>query len=461
MQKILIIEDISSLRDVLKSVLETEGFHVETAPTGEVAHAYLQSRHFDCVLSDFRLPGQSGIEVLKELRALDTKVPFVLMTAYGSIEIAVEAMKYGATDFITKPFEPENLCSLLRQVIEHHRIIDREGAGMRRPRRFLSQSPKVHAVLNQARKVACVDSTALILGESGTGKELLARFVHEHSPRADKPFVAINCAAMPESLLESEFFGHEAGAFTGATQARQGLFEYASEGTIFLDEVGDMPLNLQVKLLRALQEREIKRVGGNKSIAVNPRIIAATNKDIEQALAQGELREDFYYRLAVITLTLPPLKERKEDIELLANSFVDYFSVSTNRHFTLSEGALAVVKSHSWPGNARELENIIERATILSEGEIRPEHLGLGPAPLDLQALGDATLSLTEVAQRAARKAEIELITRTLGKTGWNKSKASEILGVSYKTLLNKVRDYALERPSCDTTNQASVPSAE
>jgi DNA-binding NtrC family response regulator len=444
MTKVLVVEDADSLREVLCSVLESEGFEVVACASGEEALPVLKTRSFDCILSDYKLPTLSGIDLLREARKLYPAVPFVIMTAYGSIQLAVEAMKQGATDFISKPFEPQSLCDLLTQVIKHRRIIDRSaGIRSRRERRFLTQDKAVERMLAQAKKVAAVDTSALILGESGTGKELLARYIHEHSPRRDQPFVAINCAATPETLLESEFFGHEAGAFTGATQTRPGLFEIASNGTIFLDEVGDMPLALQVKLLRALQEREIKRVGGTKTIKINPRILAATNKNVEQAMQNGSLREDFYYRLAVITFTIPSLRERKDDIALLADNYLEYFGKASGRTPKLSDAAKKVVLNYPWPGNARELENVIERASVLAEEEIKPEHLGIS-LPLDFASISEARETLTQVAQRAAQEAEIKLIAQALKHTQGNKTQAAHMLGVSYKTLLNKVKEYNL-----------------
>lgn len=367
------------------------------------------------------------------------------MTAYGSIDIAVRAMKQGANDFVTKPFEPDMLTQLLHEVIESGRIIHRASTrDQRRIRKLISSNETMERVLQQARKVAAVDTSVLILGESGTGKELVARYIHENSPRADKPFIAVNCAAMPEDLLESEFFGHEAGAFTGATQTRIGVFELAKEGTIFLDEVGDMPAVMQVKLLRALQEREIKRVGGNKLIKVAPRILAATNKNIEECLEDGSMRDDFYYRIAVVSLKLTPLRERKDDVEELIDYFCDYFCSSLAKSsLTISKEARNLMLRYPWPGNARELENVIERAAILAEHTILPEHLGIDLS-IDFESIEDTALSLPEIANRAARDAEMDLIQKTLRRTSGNKSKAAKALGVSYKTLLNKIKDYEI-----------------
>ncbi|RIL11322.1 MAG: hypothetical protein DCC75_02595 [Proteobacteria bacterium] len=274
----------------------------------------------------------------------------------------------------------------------------------------------------------------------------MARYIHEHSPRSNKSFVAINCAAMPSELLESELFGHESGSFTGATQTRTGVFEVASEGTIFLDEIGDMPHQLQVKLLRALQEREIKRVGSNKVIKINPRVIAATNRDIDQALELGRVREDLYYRLAVVQFNIPPLRTRSADIDLLCTFFLDYFGSKLGKVLEIDETAMDFLKRYSWPGNTRELENVIERAAILADDVITPDHLGIG-IDIDFGLLDEAAKTLTEVADLAAKQAEIEFIRKVLGRTSGNKSKAAQLLGVSYKTLLNKVKEYGLNAP--------------
>ncbi|MCB0310165.1 MAG: sigma-54-dependent Fis family transcriptional regulator [Bdellovibrionales bacterium] len=446
MTRILLVEDNDSLRDVLRSVLESEGYSVESADSAEGAIDLFSKGTYDLVLADFKLPGKNGLQLLKELRERSAQVSFIIMTAYGSIDIAVQAMKLGANDFVTKPFEPDSLCSMIKDVIAHRRIVDRAvGMKTRRSRSFITRDHQADMLLKQARKVARVDTSVLILGESGTGKELIARYIHEHSPRKLEPFVAVNCAALPGELLESEFFGYEAGAFTGATQTRVGIFELASDGTIFLDEVGDMPLSLQVKLLRALQENEIKRVGGNKVIKVRPRIIAATNHNVEAALEQGALREDFYYRLAVITLSIPPLRERPTDLELLVEYFIEYFCHAVGKaKLPLSKESWALLRSYTWPGNTRELENVIERAVILAEKEIAPEHLGIEAADR-LQSMLDSTCSLADTAAQAVKKAEMELITRVLTRTMGNKSKAAQILGVSYKTLLNKVKEYDIQ----------------
>ena len=443
MEAILVIEDDASLREVLCTVLQTSGFSVVSAESAEESLPIFATERIDCVLADFKLPGMNGIELLRKVRDTMPRVPYVLMTAFGSVAVAVEAMKSGATDYISKPFEPSTLATMLRDVIKHNRIVDRDGADRSKKQRgFFSTSPVLEKILAQARHVARVDSSVLILGESGTGKEVLARYLHEHSPRRDKPFIAVNCAAIPPDLLESEFFGHEAGAFTGATQCRVGVLELASAGTVFLDEVGDMPPLLQVKLLRALQEHEIRHVGGNKQIRVTPRIIAATNRDVEAEIASGEMRDDFYYRLAVVTFNLPPLRERKEDIMPLVERSMKHFAVMMGKeNVSIDPVAQDMLMTYSWPGNVRELENVIERAVLMCDHEIRAEHLGIY-VRLDLAAIEESIKTLPEIASQAVRKAEVEAIERALHVTAGNKSKAADILGVSYKTLLNKVKEY-------------------
>lgn len=445
MEAVLVVEDDDSLRDVLSTVIEREGFSVVAVHSAEEGLRVLSAQPFACVLADFKLPQMHGIDFARKLRESSARVPFVIMTAYGSIDIAVEAMKCGASDFITKPFEPGAIASMLRQVIQHNRIIDRSCSQRKRGvHGIVTKSAAFDKVLAQARKVAAVDSPVLLLGESGCGKEVLARYVHDHSHRHDKPFIAVNCGAIPAELLESEFFGHEAGAFTGATQARVGMFELASGGTIFLDEVAEMPPSLQVKLLRVLQESEIRRVGANKTIKVNPRIIAATNRNVEAAVREGAMREDFYYRIAVVSLSIPALRERREDILDLARGFVDHFATRSGRPTPVFDQLVEdILESYRWPGNVRELENVMERAVLMADEIIRPEHLGI-QVGLDLSILEEAAKTLSQVASAAARQAEEEAIVRALEASKGNKSKAAELLGVSYKTLLAKVREYNL-----------------
>jgi two-component system response regulator AtoC len=451
MDAVLVVEDADSLREALSAVLREGGFEVIAVSDAEQALHVLATQSCACVVSDFKLPLMNGIELVERVRALGSGIPFVVMTAFGSINVAVEAMKSGASDFITKPFDPLAVVSMVRQVVDHHRIIDRNCSKRKRNQNGLvTRSPRLLKVVDQARRVAQVDSPVLLLGESGSGKEVMARFIHEQGPRRDKPFLAVNCGAIPAELLESEFFGHEAGSFTGATQRRMGIFELAQDGTVFLDEVGEMPPHLQVKLLRALQQHEVRRVGGTSHIPVRARLLAATNRCIGDALRAGTMREDFYYRIAVITIELPPLRERHEDIPDLVSGMISHFAHVYGRPSPgLDRIAADMLCTYTWPGNVRELENVIERAVLLAEDEIRPEHLGINVS-IDFSAFEDATKTLSEVASAATREAEVGAITRALGVTGGNKMQAAELLGVSYKTLLTKVKDYSLDEALSD-----------
>ena len=444
MDKILLVEDTDSLRDVLCQVLEAESYAVSQAASAEEALKLVEDNDFTMILSDLKLPGMDGVDFIKKTREHDSSVPVVVMTAFGSIEIAVDAMKVGATDFITKPFEPQALCNLVSQVIEHRRIVDRSANSLDKP--FLTQNPETDELLEQARRVAPLNSPVLVLGESGTGKELIARFIHENSTRASEAFVAVNCGSMPSDLLESEFFGHEAGAFTGASEQRVGLFEIASSGTIFLDEIGNMPATLQAKLLRALQESEIKRLGSTKFKKINTRVISATNCDIDSEIRDGKFREDLYYRLGVVVLEVPPLRKRPEDIPLLTQYFLKTISAEFERDVPkVTSQAMKHLETYQWPGNVRELENAISRALIMHKGPLEPEHFDLKGTSffgLDTELIGK---TLPEIVQDTVKRTEKEIISKVLAQTMGNKSQAAEILGVSYKTLLNKAKEYKLD----------------
>ncbi len=446
MDTILVVEDNETLRQALSSVLEGEGYRVFSVPSAEEGLELITTEQVTCVLADFKLGGMNGIDLIRRVRIDFPQLPFLIMTAYGSVDIAVEAMKSGASDFLAKPFEPSHLIPILKEVIEHNRIVNRTITLKKRALQgVFTTAPAVEKVLAQARQVARVDSPVLLLGESGTGKEVCARYIHEHSPRAEKPFIALNCGAIPPELLESEFFGHEHGAFTGATQSRTGVLEMASEGTVFLDEVGEMSPLLQVKLLRALQEHEIRRVGGNKQIRVFPRIIAATNRSMDDAISTGAMREDFYFRIAVVTLCMPPLRERREDIRPMAERLLKHFALLLGKDTLCFDPlSLDILEGYAWPGNIRELENVIERAVLMADTTVKPDDLGIR-LHLDLGALEEAARTLPEITAAATRQAEIEAIKRVLASTGGNKSRAAELLGISYKTLLNKVREYGGE----------------
>ena len=445
MENVLVVEDTDSLRDVLCSVLSNEGYKVTAAATAEEGLNLFRENDFNVVLTDLKLPNKSGLDFIEESTAIDKTVPVVVMTAYGSIEIAVQAMRLGATNFITKPFDPSSLCDLLEQVSKSRALLDRGLGRTKRPKgKIITQCPSMENVMEEARKVAPLSTPVLILGESGTGKELLAQYLHQQGPRIDEPFVAVNCGSMPSQLLESEFFGHEAGAFTGATDSREGLFEVADGGTIFLDEIGNMPYELQVKLLRTLQESEVKRIGSTKVNKVNVRVVSATNCDIQDAVRRGQFRDDLYYRLGVFVIELPPLRERRGDIRLLANFYVKTLSLELGDKIrTITPRALKLLETYHWPGNVRELENVIERALIFSQGPLDADCFELGP---ELPSSDSGTRrTLPEITASATKDAEIEAIVGTLRRTRGNKSKASRILGVSYKTLLNKIKLYDLK----------------
>ena len=457
MDQILLVEDTEALRTALAKVLSAEGFQVASVGSAEEAYRKLsESETFGLILTDLKLPGESGLDVVRFAHERHRHTPVVVMTAYGTVELAVEAMKFGARDFITKPFDPRALVTLLRQVMSEGRIIDREAPSRsKRTRTIVFQSRGMELVLKQAKKVAALTSPVLILGESGVGKELVARYIHENSPRSGKPFVAVNCASLPGELLESEVFGHEAGAFTGAMEQRLGLFEVADTGTIFLDEIGTMPSQLQTKLLRVLQESEIKRLGSTKLRKIDTRVVSATNANLEKSIREATFREDLYYRLSVVVLEIPPLRERVDDIPLLVNFYLKTICQEFQRPVPpLSSEIMQLLCDYHWPGNIRQLENVIERALILYEGALNPDCFLL-PRDMSCQEVFEKR-TLQEAVSEVVKKTEVEIISKVLTRTGGNKSRAAEILGVSYKTLLNKVKEYQLDRD--DTLATPSAP---
>jgi len=449
-KKILIVEDTQSLRDVLCTVLEYAGFHVLRAESAELAFELVRKRAIDLIISDYKLPKESGIDLLTKVRAFRPDLPFIIMTAYGTLELAVEALRLGANEFLIKPFEPEALISTVQQVIAHEQVIQRPAPpaqlnkGRSNPHPLIAESAAMKELLGYASKVAPFDSAVFITGESGTGKELLARYIHQHSKRSNEQLIAINCGAIPESLLESELFGHEAGAFTGATRQRTGLFEAAANGTLLLDELIELAPILQVKLLRAVQEQVIRRVGSSVDIAAAPRIISATNKAPESAIEARELRSDLYYRLAVVPLHIPPLRERREDIAPMMEYFLEFHASKLGREKpAITPEARSAINSFDWPGNVRELEHRIERAVVLSDKTISLEHLGFSNLAVDWNALTAAQQNLTAIGQRASEDAELRAITSALKSCQGNKMQAAMQLGVSYKTLLKKLKSNA------------------
>lgn len=452
METILIIEDKESMAQMLKQALELEGYEVIIARDGVEGIKRIKDSRIDVVLTDLKLPKKDGLEVLKASREENPLVPVIVMTAYATIEHAVNAMKLGAYDFITKPLDIDHLSLIIKRSINNQRLLtenillkDRLSCEAGIPT-IIGKSQKMIEVVENIKRVASTKTTVLLLGESGTGKELFARAIHYLSPRKSAPFVPINCTAIPRELLESELFGHEKGAFTGAEERKLGKFELANNGTIFLDEIGEMDMALQSKLLRTLQESEIERVGGTKPIKVDIRIIAASNKNLQDAVANNRFRDDLYYRISVFPILIPPLRERKEDIPLLIEHFVSRFNAEMNmRKKGVTEEALRVLMDYNWKGNVRELENVIERAMILSDGEwITPKEINLiptEPPTTDIPLNG----TLDEVAKTALRIAESRRIKKALEDAGGNKSRAAEELKVSYKTLLNKIKEYGIE----------------
>ena len=452
---ILVVEDKESMAEMLVQALGAEGYAVETAVDGAQGIKRLREMRPDLVLTDLKLPKKDGLAVLAEAKSRDPLLPVIVMTAFGTIETAVKAVKEGACDFLTKPFEMDHLLLVVRRAIESRQLLTEnlllreEFAEKIGTPRIIGKSPAIEEVTRVIQRVAPAQTTVLLQGESGTGKELFARAVHHLSPRKDNPFVAINCAAIPRELLETELFGHERGSFTGAVERRIGKFELAHRGTIFLDEVGDLDPALQAKLLRVLQDQSFERVGGNVPIQVDVRIVAATNRDLKKLVDAKAFREDLYYRLSAFPVTIPPLRDRREDIPALAEFFLTRACAEMKKPAKrLSKGAVEALESWSWPGNVRELENALDRAVILSEGEeLAPEHLGLPGGGAGARSLADlpADAGLHEVGAAAAAEAEARLIRKALGETGGNKSKAGVRLKVSYETLLTKIKDYGIE----------------
>ena len=455
MPDILLVEDKDSLRRVLRLTLQNAGYSVTEAADARAALNEISRAPHRIVLTDLRMPNGSGIDVLHAARSADSDVPVIVMTAFGSIDEAVQAMKDGAHDFLQKPVDSNHLLLLVERALEQARlrtenILLREEWSRRYGfPRILGESAAIKQTVAETQRVATTETTVLLLGESGTGKELFARAIHHLSNRRDKPFVAINCAAIPETLIENELFGHERGAFTGASDRRLGKFELAADGTVFLDEIGELPLAVQGKLLRVIEEKMVDRIGGRSPLPVDVRVVAATNKDLKTAVERGEFRGDLFFRLAVFPIEIPPLRQRDEDVALLASHFAAQLGKELRgREASLTEAALKALKEHHWPGNVRELENAIERACILTDTMmLEPKDLGLpgrvGEEPDALRSL-DLSGTLFDVTQRAVRYVERRKILAALEANDSNKGRTAEDLGVSYKTLLTKLKDYDL-----------------
>jgi len=448
--KVLVVDDEAIVRESLRDWLSDAGYRVLTAENGPQALETIGKEKPSIAIADLVMPGMDGIELLKKAKEISPSIEVIIITAYGSIPTAIAAMREGAYDYIEKPFCPEKVELLIEKLVEHQRLLE-ENISLHqkleeryRFENIIAKSPKMQQVIEVIKVVAKSNATVLITGESGTGKELVTRAIHSQSYRKDKPFVAVSCAALPESLLESELFGHEKGAFTGAHVQRQGKFEIANRGSLFLDEIGEMSANIQVHLLRVLEEKEFTRVGGNELIKVDVRVISATNKDMKKAIASGQFREDLYYRLNVVTIELPLLRERKEDIPLLAQHFLKKFAMENQKEITgFSPEAIDFLLKYEWPGNVRELENAIERAVILTKNSYI-EVADLPPKSLTLAHSASSGKGLREINKNH--------ILNILSETGKNYSKAARILGISRVTLYNKIRAYGLDVKKIDSS---------
>jgi len=487
---ILVVDDDPEIGWAFAKVLGDEGLQILTAKNGKEALAKVEREHPDVVFLDVKLPGMDGLSILRKIKEERHAQLVIMLTGHEDVKTAVEAMKLGAYDYLIKPLPNERLKIIIQHALETMALsrqvntLSQEISKRVTLDRIIGQSPQMQRVFELVRKVATHDVTVLLRGMSGTGKELIARAIHEESPRREQPFIPIDCATLPETLVESEVFGYEKGAFTGALDRKPGRFELAQHGTLFLDEVGNLSPHVQMKLLRVLQEREVERLGGKSAIPVDVRLIAATNMDLEGLMKRGAFRDDLYHRLNVFTILLPPLREREGDLEVLSKYFLDRFNRELNKQVqAFSEEAMALMRAHQWPGNVRELENVIKSAVILAEDRILPAHLPAplerllgnesevyaltGPAqlmsasvqpqtPLETSSLTGQTAARTETlkvtSRQAAKEAERELIVKTLTSCHWNKAKAARRLGIDYKTLYNKIKAYGITREEVVTS---------
>jgi len=450
---ILIVDDEKGQRDILNLILKKEGYDIVDVPGVSEALAELDKHEFDLIMTDLKMHGQSGLDLLEMVLADNHQQCIIMMTAHGSVDSAVEAMRKGAFDYLEKPLERDNLVLTLRRAFERigllreNRVLQKRIESIATLPTMHGEHPKMKEVFRIVARVAPSSSTVLIVGESGTGKELIARAIHEGSPRRDKPFIAINCAAIPETLIESELFGHEKGSFTGANAREIGIFEAADGGTVFLDEIGEMNVAMQAKLLRAIQEKEIRRVGGRVNIGLDVRLVSATNKELEQEIKKGAFREDLFYRLNVIRVNLPPLRERGSDIKTLAEFFLEKYSKAAGIKIDgISKQALKLMMNYSWPGNVRQLESVVERSILMAESNfIEPEDL-----PTEISAFGSLAdgLNFDLPAEGINFEAfEKGLIAKAMERADWVIGKAAPLLGMSYKTLQYRLDKFEIERP--------------
>ena len=469
MAQVLIADDEANLRKVLTALLKQDGHDATAVEDGIRALEVVERGEVDILITDLRMPGMTGLELLKKVRQRDPTLPVIVITAHGSVDTAVSALKAGAADYITKPFDKAELKQVVRMAAAlRESCIESQEGSLDPTGRFeiIGQSPGMRQIYDLIEKVAATPSTVLITGESGTGKELIATALHNQSKRQEQPFIKVNCAAIPKDLMESEFFGYEQGAFTGAVGSKPGRFELADGGTLFLDEIGEIPPAMQVKLLRALQESEFERVGGVSTISVDVRVIAATNRDLEKEIAAGNFREDLFYRLNVVPISLPALAERREDIPLLVSAFVEKYNERLGRSTeSISPEAMAVLTGYHWPGNIRELENVIERTVLFTEGD----RIGVADLPESMQGMSGAsrvdknlrdsaretavsnmeagTTSMKDIVRQATVEIERELIIKALEETRGNVTRAAHLLQISRKGLQNKMKEFGLREP--------------
>lgn len=464
-QSILVVDDDKSIRDYLAAFLTSCGFHVDCLGSGDEAIDRLASGYSpSMMLLDVMLPGKDGIEVLSSVKSIYPSIPIIILSGVGQIKTVVEAMKIGAADYLTKPFQEEALELAIANVIEKQQLKQelktlKQQLAYVEQGNILTSNPQMHRIIDISRHVASTDVPVLILGESGVGKEVVASFIHEQSNRSDGPFVKVNCAALPHELLESELFGYERGAFTGAIRDKIGKFEQADKGTLLLDEIGEMSPHMQAKLLHVLQDAEFSRLGGKKSVKVNVRVLAATNKKLKEAVLKGEFRNDLYFRLNVIKLEVPPLRDRREDIPLLCAHFLEKYREryqSSVQQFP--KELMETFLRYDWPGNVRQLENIVKRYLILPDADIVSE-LRV-PGPEEAVPINQGNVSLKEVAGHAAEIAEKEVVLRVLEETGWNRKESARRLRISYKALRNKLKKWQLVREKPGDVVRTLVKSA-
>ncbi|MEW6608005.1 MAG: sigma-54 dependent transcriptional regulator [bacterium] len=436
MKKILVVDDEEKIRQALVTILTKEGYLVTTAKNGQEA-LNKPIQEFSLIITDLKMPQMDGLELLKKAKKISPDVIVIMITAFGTLKTAIEAMKQGAYDYITKPFELDEITIVVSKALQLYKEIKKEA----KFDGIIGKSQKIKEVHKLINQVAKTNTSVLIIGETGTGKELVAKAIHRLSLRHDKPFIAVNCVALPENLLQSELFGHEKGAFTGAINQRLGRFELANTGTIFLDEVGEMDMPMQIKLLRVLQEREFERVGGTKTIKVDVRVIAATNRDLERAVKEGKYREELFYRLNVVPIFLPPLRERKDDIPILLEHFLKIFNLRTNKNILeITKEAQEILTLYDWSGNIRELENVVERMVVLAQGD----KIDIEDIPNNIIKAKEKRVSFKESVYQAKAQLERELLIKVLQEVSGNRTKAAKALGVDRKTLQKKIKEYSL-----------------